>query len=167
MWTPGNRSNGRILYVLVYFWGGLVIRSWCQTPLPRQQVCCATPAAAPKINPELANKRKPSLFTCARPFEYSNLKRPFCKLERLPTVPKLFFFFFLTSTSTILTRDGTAQPVSRDQILRQLYPVDPYSCYTCVIHTYSCTLHKTVTAVPTIIYCIVAHKARVQLIGDP
>ena len=50
-----------------------------------------------------------------------------------------------------LTRDGTAEPVSRDQILRrergkenimfpcsadheqdwQPYPVDPYSCYTC------------------------------------
>ena len=56
-----------------------------------------------------------------------------------------------------LTRDGTAEPVSRDQILRrergqrnihfpcsadhvqdwQPYPVDPYSCYICVtIHTY-------------------------------
>ena len=51
-----------------------------------------------------------------------------------------------------LTRDGTAEPVSRDQILRhdrgqgnnnfpcsadhvqdwQPYPVDPYSCYMCV-----------------------------------
>ena len=50
-----------------------------------------------------------------------------------------------------LTRDGTAEPVSRDQILRhecgqgnihflcsadhvqdwQPYPVDPYSCYMC------------------------------------
>ena len=50
-----------------------------------------------------------------------------------------------------LTRDGTAEPVSRDQILRrergqgnihvscsadheqdwQPYPVDPYSCYIC------------------------------------
>ena len=50
-----------------------------------------------------------------------------------------------------LTRDGTAEPVSRDQTLRhergqgniisscsadhvqdwQLYPVDPYSCYMC------------------------------------
>ena len=50
-----------------------------------------------------------------------------------------------------LTRDGTAEPVSRDQILRQErgqgnihfscsadhlqdwqpYPVDPYSCYMC------------------------------------
>ena len=57
-----------------------------------------------------------------------------------------------------LTRDGTAEPVSRDQILRrergqgnihfhcsadhvqdwQLYPVDPYSCYMCD-HT-SCEL---------------------------
>ena len=54
-----------------------------------------------------------------------------------------------------LTRDGTAEPVSRDQILRhergqgnihfscsadneqdwQPFPVDPYSCYTCD-HTY-------------------------------
>ena len=52
-----------------------------------------------------------------------------------------------------LTRDGTAEPVSRDQILRrdrgqgnyhfpssadheqgwQPYPVDPYSCY-CTVH---------------------------------
>ena len=58
-----------------------------------------------------------------------------------------------------LTRDGTAEPVLRDQILRhergqgnihfscsadhvqdwQPYPVDPYSCYMCdhtYIHTY-------------------------------
>ena len=58
-----------------------------------------------------------------------------------------------------LTRDGTAEPVSRDQTLRhergqekkyfscsadhvqdgQPYPVDPYSCYMCdhtYIHTY-------------------------------
>ena len=54
-----------------------------------------------------------------------------------------------------LTRDGTAEPVSRDQVLRrergqgnihfpcsadleqdwQPYPVDPYSCYMCD-HTY-------------------------------
>ena len=54
-----------------------------------------------------------------------------------------------------LTRDGTAEPVSRDQILRrerghgnihfpclahheqdwEPYPVDPYSCYMCD-HTY-------------------------------
>ena len=54
-----------------------------------------------------------------------------------------------------LTRDGTAEPVSRDQILRrergqgninfpcsadhvqdwQPYPIDPYSCYMCD-HTY-------------------------------
>ena len=54
-----------------------------------------------------------------------------------------------------LTRDGTAEPVSRDQILRrergqgnihlpcstdherdwQPYPVDPYSCYMCDGHT--------------------------------
>ena len=57
-----------------------------------------------------------------------------------------------------LTRDGTAEPVSRDQILRrerrqgnahfpcpahheqdwQPYPVDPYSCYICV------TMHSDV-----------------------
>ena len=56
-----------------------------------------------------------------------------------------------------LTRDGTAEPVSRDKILRrergqgniyfscsidheqdwQPFPVDPYSCYMCVtMHTY-------------------------------
>ena len=56
-----------------------------------------------------------------------------------------------------LTRDGTAEPVSRDQILRrergqehinfpcsadhvqdwQIYPVDPYSCYICAtMHAY-------------------------------
>ena len=58
-----------------------------------------------------------------------------------------------------LTRDGTAEPVSRDEILRhergqgnihfpcsadhvqgwQPHPVDPYSCYMCdhtYIHTY-------------------------------
>ena len=54
-----------------------------------------------------------------------------------------------------LARDGTAEPVSRDQILRrerghgniffpcsadeqdwQPYPVDPYSCYKCD-HTYT------------------------------
>ena len=55
-----------------------------------------------------------------------------------------------------LTRDGTAEPVSRDQILRrergpgninfpcssdleqdgQPYPIDPYSCYMCD-HIYS------------------------------
>ena len=55
-----------------------------------------------------------------------------------------------------LTRDGTAEHVSRDQILRreqgqgnscfpcsvdheqdwQTYPVDPYSCYKCVMTIY-------------------------------
>ena len=66
-----------------------------------------------------------------------------------------------------LTRDGTAKPVSRDQILRRergqrnihqlttcrfgnLYPVDPYSCfmcdhtcmcmYVCIVITYSIRL---------------------------
>ena len=59
--------------------------------------------------------------------------------------------FSLSIEMSRLTRDGTAEPVSRDQILRhergqgnihfscsaghvqdwQPYPVDPYSCYTC------------------------------------
>ena len=63
-----------------------------------------------------------------------------------------------------LTRDGTAEPVSRDQILRrergqgnmnflpcladheqdwQPYPVDPYSCYMCdytYIHVDTCNI---------------------------
>ena len=59
--------------------------------------------------------------------------------------------FSLSMETSRLTRDGTAEPVSRDQILRhergqgnihlscsadhvqdwQPYPVDPYSCYTC------------------------------------
>ena len=62
-----------------------------------------------------------------------------------------------------LTRDGTAEPVSQDQILRhergqgnihfscsadhmqdwQPYPVDPYSCYMCD-HTYSQGYHGVV-----------------------
>ena len=60
-------------------------------------------------------------------------------------------------------RDGTAEPVSRDQIIRrergyyfpcsadheqdwQPYPVDPYSCYTCdhtYTHTYYILCHTT------------------------
>ena len=65
--------------------------------------------------------------------------------------------FSLSMEMSRLTRDGTAEPVSRDQILRhergqgnihfpcsadhvqdwQPYPVDPYSCYMCVtIHSY-------------------------------
>ena len=63
--------------------------------------------------------------------------------------------FSLSMEMSRLTRDGTAEPVSRDQILRrergqgninfpcsadheqdwQPYPVDPYSCYMCN-HTY-------------------------------
>ena len=58
-----------------------------------------------------------------------------------------------------LTRDGTTEPLSRDQILRrelgqgvinfpcsadrqqdwQIYPIDPYSCYMCE-HTYIHTI---------------------------
>ena len=67
--------------------------------------------------------------------------------------------FSLSMEMSRLTRDGTAEPFSRDQILRrergqgnfkfpcsadhvqdwQPYPVDPYSCYMCdhtYIHTY-------------------------------
>ena len=60
-----------------------------------------------------------------------------------------------------LTRDGTAEPVSRDQILRhvrgqgnihfpcspdheqdwQPYPVDPYSAIICDDHTYITYIH--------------------------
>ena len=66
--------------------------------------------------------------------------------------------FSLSMEMSRLTRDGSAEPVSRDQILRrergqgnihfpcsadheqdwQPYPVDPYSCYMCdhnYIHT--------------------------------
>ena len=63
--------------------------------------------------------------------------------------------FSLSMEMSRLTRDGTAEPVSRDEILRhergqvninfscsadhvqdwQPYPVDPYSCYMCD-HTY-------------------------------
>ena len=63
--------------------------------------------------------------------------------------------FSLSIEMSRLTRDGTAEPVSRDQILRhergqgnihfpcsadhvkdwQPYPVDPYSCFMCD-HTY-------------------------------
>ena len=59
-----------------------------------------------------------------------------------------------------LTRDGTAEPVSRDQILRRErgqgnihfppsadheqdwrpYPVDPYSCYMCDHTYYTCNI---------------------------
>ena len=59
--------------------------------------------------------------------------------------------FILSMEMSRLTRDGTAEPVSRDHILRrkhgqgninipcsadhkqdwQPYPVDPYSCYMC------------------------------------
>ena len=65
-----------------------------------------------------------------------------------------------------LTRDGTAEPVSRGQILRhergqgnihffcsadhvqdwQPYPVDPYACYMCA-HTYTLWLDYLLIAV--------------------
>ena len=66
-------------------------------------------------------------------------------------IPQVSTRFSLSMEMRRLTRDGTAEPVSRDQILRrehgqrnihfpcsadheqdwQLYPVDPYSCYIC------------------------------------
>ena len=71
--------------------------------------------------------------------------------------------FSLGMEMSRLTRDGTAEPVSRDQILRhergqgnilfpcsadhehdwQPYPVDPYSCYVCDHTTVlsTCPLH--------------------------
>ena len=69
--------------------------------------------------------------------------------------------FSLSMEMSRLTRDGTAEPVSRDQILRrergqgninfpcsahheqdcQLYPVDPYSCYMCD-HIICVTIHS-------------------------
>ena len=70
-------------------------------------------------------------------------------------IPKLSTRFSLSMEMSRLTRDGTAEPVSRDQILRrargqgnvhfpcsadheedwQPYPVDPYSAI-CDDHTY-------------------------------
>ena len=75
--------------------------------------------------------------------------------------PALSTRFGLSMEMSRLTRDGTAEPVSRDQILRrergqgnihfpcstdheqnwQPYPVDPYSCYMCDIHTYKQDIH--------------------------
>ena len=74
-----------------------------------------------------------------------------------------------------LTRDGTAEPVSRDQILRrergqgnihfscsadhvqdwQSYTVDPYSCYVCG-HTLLCG-----TCLPEALVVIVVHTVSV------
>ena len=74
-------------------------------------------------------------------------------------IPQVSTRFSLSMEMSRLTRDGTAEPVSRDQILRhehgqeninfpcsadneqdwQPYPVGPYSCYMCdrtYIHTY-------------------------------
>ena len=76
--------------------------------------------------------------------------------------------FSLSMEMSRLTRDGTAEPISRDQILRhargqgnihfpcsadheqdwQLYPVDPYSAicddHTYIIHTYIVNKMKSV-----------------------
>ena len=66
-------------------------------------------------------------------------------------IPYVSTRFSLSMEMSRLTRDGTAEPVSRDQILRrecgqgdihfpcsaghvqdwQPYPIDPYSCYMC------------------------------------
>ena len=73
-------------------------------------------------------------------------------------IPSISTRFSLSMEMSRLTRDGTAEPVSRDQILRhedgqgnihfycsadhvqdwQPYPVDPYSCYMSD-HTYKHT----------------------------
>ena len=70
-------------------------------------------------------------------------------------IPQVSTRFSLSMEMSRLTRDGTAETVSRDQVLRhergqgnihfpcsadneqdwQPYPVDPYSCYICD-HTY-------------------------------
>ena len=74
-----------------------------------------------------------------------------------------------------LTRDGTAEPVSRDQILRRVreqgnisfpcsadheqdwqpHPVDPYSSAICddhtYIHTYICTSRESVSPLSRLI----------------
>ena len=70
-------------------------------------------------------------------------------------IPYVGTIFSLSMEMSRLTRDGTAETASRDQILRrergqrsihfpcsadheqdwQSYPVDPYSCYMCD-HTY-------------------------------
>ena len=69
-------------------------------------------------------------------------------------IPLVSTIFSLSMEMSRLTRDGTAESISRGQILRhkrgqgnihfssadheqdwQLYPVDPYSCYMCD-HTY-------------------------------
>ena len=66
-------------------------------------------------------------------------------------IPQVSPRFSLSMEMSRLTRDGIAEPVSRDQVLRrergqgnihfacsadheqdwQPYPVDPYSCYMC------------------------------------
>ena len=78
-------------------------------------------------------------------------------------IPKVSTRFSLSMEMSRLTRDGTAEPVSRDQILRhergqgnnrfscsadhvqdwQPYPVDPYSSYKNMCdHTYYCSVYK-------------------------
>ena len=80
-------------------------------------------------------------------------------------MPQVSTRFSLRIKMSRLTQDGTAEPVSRDQILRrgrrqeniyfpcsgdyeqdwQPYSVDPYSCYMCdhtYIHTYIHTLRE-------------------------
>ena len=78
-------------------------------------------------------------------------------------IPSVSTMFSLSMEMSRLTRDGTAEPVSRDQILRlargqgnihfpcsadheqgwQPYPVDPYSAiYVMSVHTYTYFLVK-------------------------
>ena len=72
-------------------------------------------------------------------------------VAELGRIPSVSIRFSLSMEMSRLTRDGIAEPVSRDQILRrkrgqgninfpcsadheqnwQPYPVDPYSCYMC------------------------------------
>ena len=79
-----------------------------------------------------------------------------------------------------LTRDGTAEPISRDQILRrkrgqgnihfpcstdheqdwESYPVDPHSCYMCD-HTYMHSLRRphavTASFFVLLVFCFIGH----------
>ena len=88
-------------------------------------------------------------------------------------IPYVSTRFSLSMEMSRLTRDGTAEPVSRDQILRrergqgnihfsssadhvqdwQPYPVDPYSYFLCVmtIHIYFC-IHRSRTIRILLIY---------------
>ena len=88
-------------------------------------------------------------------------------------IPLVSTIFSLSMEMSRLTRDGTAEPVSRDQILRhergqvnilfsysadhvqdwQPYPVDPYSCYTCD-HTDGANLYP-----PGVFFCFLVYRS--------